>query len=214
MKRTLFIMTMVASSVAATAQKGNWYVGGVVGYASNTVDVPNSFKTTRSDWAFGPEAGTFLQDDIQLGLALGLSGSTIKNNNNKVQSITTVSPTVYIRKFYKLTDNFSTFAGFYVNYATGTVTDYTPSSAKQTQSGVGLRLGIGIAYALSPRFTAVGQYGLMGYQTVTTKQSGTTAETDSGFSFGVNSVGSNTLSQGNGSGAVFNIGLYYTFIKM
>jgi hypothetical protein len=214
MKRTLFIMTLVASTLVATAQKGTWYVGGVVGYASSTLKTPSGFKTTASDWAFGPEAGTFLKDDIQLGVALGLSGSSRKNNNTKTQTSTTFSPTVYVRKFFKLTDNFSTFAGFYLNYATGTLTDYTPTpSVEQTQSGVGLRLGIGIAYSLSPRFTAVGQYGLMGYQSMTSKQAGTTTATDSSFDFGVNTVGSSTLSQGNGSGAVFNIGLYYTFIK-
>jgi len=105
------------------------------------------------------------------------------------------------------------FAGFYLNYLSGKTTSY-PSGTESTQSGVGLRLGVGIAYALSPRFTAVGQYGLMGYQSVTSKVAGNTTDTDSSFNFGVNTVGSSTLSQGNGSGAVFNIGLYYTFKKL
>ncbi len=72
MKKALFILTMVASSFVALAQKGNWYVGGVVGFTSNTAKNTNGFKTTSSSWAFGPEGGTFLKDDIQLGLALGL----------------------------------------------------------------------------------------------------------------------------------------------
>ena len=185
------------------------------GYASHTLKTPAGFKTTTSSWALGPEVGTFLKDDIQLGFVLGLGGSSVKDDNKKIYTITNFSPTAYVRKFFKLTDNFSTFAGFYVNYSTGTITDYTViPSVDQTQSGIGLRLGVGIAYALSPRFTAVGQYGLMGYQTLTSKQAGTTTGTDSSFNFGVNTVGSSTLSQGNGSGAVFNIGLYYTFIKM
>lgn len=212
MKRTLFIMSMVASSLFSMAQKGNWYVGGVVGYTSNTSKAPNGFKTMGSFWAFGPEAGTFLKDDIQLGFVLGLGGSSSKNDNTKIGTSTNFSPTAYVRKFFKVTDNLSTFAGFYFNYSTGTMTNYTVTpSVESTDSGIGLRLGIGVAYALSPRFTAVGQYGLMGYQSLSSKVAGVDNGTDSSFSFGVNTVGSGSLSQGNGSGAVFNIGLYYTF---
>ncbi len=214
MKRTLFIMSLVASSVISIAQKGNWYVGGVVGFATNSAKAPNGFKTTATTWAFAPEAGTFLKDDIQLGLALGLSGSSDKNDNAKIQTSTNFSPTAYARKFFKITDNFSAFGGFYLNFFTGTTTSYTSTpSVKSTDTGIGLRLGVGIAYALSPRFTALGQYGLMGFQTVSSKVGGSSAGSDTSFNFGVNTVGSSSLIQGNGSGAVFNIGLYYTFKK-
>src|SRR5258708_1281884 len=169
MKTVLFILTLVVSSFVAMAQKGNWYVGGVVGFASNTPKATNGFKNTSSSWAFGPEAGTFLKDDIQLGLALGLGGSSDKNDNGKISTSTNFSPTVYVRKFFKVTDNFSTFAGFYLNYSSGKTTDYTPPLTESTQSGLGLRLCVGVAYAFSPRFTAVGQYGLMGYQSFTNK---------------------------------------------
>ncbi len=148
-------------------------------------------------------------------LPSGWSGSSEKDDNGKIFTSTNFSPTVYVRKFFKVTDNFSTFAGFYLNYANGKTTDYTfTPSTESTSSGVGLRLGVGVAYALSPRFTAVGQYGLMGYQSTTNKVDGNNTGTDSSFNFGVNTVGSSTLSQGNGSGAVFNVGIYYTFKKM
>jgi hypothetical protein len=210
MKRIIFFLTVVTLSTAATAQKGNWYIGGVVGYSSNTEKSPNGFKTVNSSWAFAPEGGTFLQDDIQLGLALGISGTGEKNDNGKIASSSSISPTAYVRKFFKVTDNFSTFGGFYLNYTSGKSTDFTANpSIESTESGVGLRLGVGIAYALSPRFTALGQYGLLGYQSITSKTSGSTTTTDSSFNFGVNTVGS-TLGVGNGSG-VFNVGLYYTF---
>jgi hypothetical protein len=82
---------------------------------------------------------------------------------------------------------------------------------KHTQSGFGARVGIGVALALSPRFTAVGQYGLLGFSSVSNKNDdGDKTSTDTSFDFGVNTVGGSTLSQGNGSGAVFNIGIYYT----
>ena len=213
MKRALFIIALVASSMISMAQKGSWYVGGVVGFNSNTSKTASGFKTVTSSWAFGPEVGTFLKDDIQLGFVLGLGGSSLKNDNNKLESSSNFSPTVYGRKFFKITDNFSTFAGLYLNFTSGTTTFYYPT-VKVTQSGFGVRLGVGVAYALSPRFTAIGQYGLMGYQSVNNKTGGVDNGSSSSFDFGVNTVGNSILRQGNGSGAVFNIGLYYTFIKM
>src|SRR5579859_4794574 len=113
--KNLFALVMVALPLSLMAQKGNWYVGGVVGYAANTVTAPNGFKTVSSSWALAPEAGTFLKDDIQLGLALGLAGLSDKNDNGKISSTTNLSPTAYVRKFFKVTDNFSLFAGFYLN---------------------------------------------------------------------------------------------------
>src|SRR5204863_9701226 len=134
------------------------------------------------------------------------------SNGNDTNASSYTNPTVYTRKFFKITDNFSTFAGLYLSYISGKQTDYTGATTQETtQSGVGLRLGIGVAYALSPRFTAVGQYGLMGYQSLSNKLNGADDGSDSSFDFGVNTVGSGTLTQGNGSGAVFNIGIYYTF---
>lgn len=214
MKRALFIMSLLAASIISMAQEGTWYVGGVVGYNSNTAKSGGGFKTVTSGWAFGPEVGTFLKDDIQLGFVLGLAGSSLKNDTNELGKSTSFSPTLYGRKFFKITDTFSTFAGVYLNYTGGSTTIYTPTTVESTQSGIGIRLGVGVAYSLSPRFTAVGQYGLLGYQSLSNKVGGVDAGSNSSFDFGVNTVGSSTMSQGNGSGAVFNIGLYYTFKKV
>jgi hypothetical protein len=210
MKKTAWIMVMLATSTIAIAQKGSFYIGGVAGYSSSTHTAPNGNKSGTSNWAFAPEAGTFLKNDIQLGLSLGLSGSTSTNNGNDTETVSNISPTVYSRKFFKLTDNFSTFAGLYLNFISGKTTDHTVTPAQEsTQSGFGARVGIGVAYALSPRFTAVGQYGLLGFQSVSNKIAGNDAGTDSGFNFGVNTVGSSALPFA--SGTVFNVGIYYTF---
>ncbi len=203
MKRSIFIfITLLMVSMAAMAQKGSMYLGGTVGYSSSTDKSPAGFKTVSSSWSFAPEAGTFLQDDIQLGFVLGLSGSSVKDDNGKISSSSGFSPTIYTRKFFKITDNFSAFAGLYFNYISNKFTSYSGlSSVESTSSGIGLRLGAGVAYALSPRFTAVGQYGVLGYQSVKDKVAGVDAGTTSGFNFGVNTVG---------TGSVFNVGLYYT----
>jgi hypothetical protein len=213
MKKALILVVIVATSFDGFSQAGSWYVGGVVGYASSSEKIPGGNTTSTSSWALGPEAGTFLKDDIQLGLVLGIGGSSQKDDGGDIYSISTLTPTVYGRKFFKITDNFSTFAGLYLNFLSGSQTNYTGGGGSNEikQSGFGFRVGVGVAYALSPRFTAVGQYGLLGYTSVTSKFNGNETDTTSSFDFGVNTTGSNTLSQGNGSGAVFNIGIYYTF---
>lgn len=213
MKKSLLTLAMAALSVVAMAQKGSWYIGGLAGFASTTSKPPSGTgEQVSTSWAFAPEAGTFLMDDIQLGLALGIGGMSNKVDGNLTGKGTVISPTAYGRKFFKITDSFSTFAGLYLNYTKATGTAYTPTAQiETTDSGFGVRLGVGVAYALSPRFTAVGQYGLLGFQSSSTKQGAIDQGSVTRFDLGVNTVGSSTLSQGNNSGAVFNIGLYYTF---
>ena len=213
MKKKLIVLMIVFTSVISNAQKGSWYIGGVGGYGSNSREPTNGTKTTTNTWAFGPEIGTFLANDIQLGFILGLNGSTEKNDDTKTSESSSFSPTIYARKFQKVTDNFSLFSGLYVNYQSGTQKDFTPTETKSTGSGFGISLGIGMAFALSPRWTAVGQYGLLGYTSVKFKQDGEETGKESSFNLGVNTVGASSFVQGNGSGAVFNIGLYYTFHK-
>lgn len=211
MKKQFLILMIVLISSITYAQKGSWYIGGVAGYGTNTQEPTTGTKTVSTSWAFGPEIGTFLANDIQLGFILGLNGSTEKDDDKKTTEFSGFSPTVYVRKFRKVTDNFSLFSGLYFNYLSGTETDFMPTEVKYKGSGFGISLGIGAAYALSPRFTAVGQYGLLGYSSITYKQNDTEYSKESDFNVGVNTVGSSSFVQGNGSGAVFNIGLYYTF---
>jgi hypothetical protein len=212
MKKLILVTLFFASAGIVSAQQGSWYIGGVVGLNSSTSKTAAGSKTTYTDWAFAPEVGTFLKDDIQVGAFLGMTGGSTKNDGNNVDKYSSLSPTVYARKFFKVADNFSTFAGVYLTTSTGSNTAYSGATALKTDHfGFGTRVGIGVAYSLSPRFTAVGQYGLLGFQTTKRKVDGDDAGSDSSFDFGVNTVGYSTLSQGNGSGAVFNIGIYYTF---
>lgn len=214
MKKVLVLISMIALSSASMAQKGSWYIGGLAGYGSSTSKDANDKKDVTSSWAFAPEVGTFLKDDIQVGIALGLDGSTSKYDGTEYAKSSGFNPTLYGRKFYKVTDNFSVFSGLYFNYISGKVTDTDNLGVKteMKQSGFGVRVGIGVAYALSPKFTAVGQYGLLGYQSVNNEVAGNDAGSDSGFDIGVNTVGGSSFAQGNGSGSVFNVGIYYTFM--
>jgi hypothetical protein len=211
MKKTIFLISFVVFAMISMAQKGSWYIGGLAGYSSSTDKADsNGLKTIGSNWSASPEIGTFLTKSIQLGIVAGLTGSSEKAGGKKENNSISFCPTLYVRNFFKLTDNFSVFAGVYLNYYSGTDKYYSYSTGsevetKGTHSGYGARLGIGVAYALSPRFTAVGQYGLAGFSSITYKNNnGDKTNTVSAFDVGINTVG---------TGSVFNIGLYYTFKK-
>ena len=54
MKKIILFSALMFTAYIASAQKGSMYVGGVIGYSSNTSKDPSDFKTTSSDWAFAP----------------------------------------------------------------------------------------------------------------------------------------------------------------
>lgn len=201
MKKAHILILMILVSSVSMAQQGSWYIGGLAGFSSSTSEASGSgLKSVSSSWAFGPEFGTFLKDDIQLGIALGIGGSNNKYDGDDVSKSTEFDPTVYGRKFFKIADSFSTFAGLYLSVISEKTTDYNPTTTETTTSGFGARVGVGVAYALSPRFTALGQYGLLGFQSTKDKDDGTETSKDTSFTFGANTIG----------GSVFNVGLYYT----
>lgn len=214
--KKLFTTIAVLASLSTFAQTGSWYVGGALGLMSTKHKNTNAGTTSESKgntWVVSPEIGTFLSDNWQLGLAFGINGEKQVQSNKDETTASTISPTLYIRRFAKVSDNLSVFAGLYGNFSTGSKKEYYNSTDTETKykvSGFGMRLGIGVAYALSDRFTAVGQYGLFGFSSKTEKYDADNKDQYSSFDFGVNTVGSSSLIEGNGS-SVFNIGLYYTF---
>ncbi len=213
MKKTIFILSFLAVAMVSMAQKGSWWTGGMVGYAVSNMkpESDEADKESTISWNVNPEFGTFITNTLQIGFVGGLSGSVNKVDKDKNYSSVSISPSVYLSNFYKFTDNLSGFARIYVNYINGKDIDYVydvedkVDEIQTTHMGFGSRLGIGIAYALSPRFTVLGQYGLMGFSTVAYEDdNGDKTHTDFDFDFGVNTVG---------SGTAFNVGIYYTFVK-
>jgi hypothetical protein len=212
MKKTLLTIVLALSlSFAFSQNERSWYIGGVAGYGSNTYKPDAGDEVTTDSWAFGPEVGTFIQENLQLGLITAWNGSTEDGDGS---SITTnyFTLTPYIRRFKPVGEHLSVFGGLYLNYSSGTIDE--EGADELTGTSFGANLGVGVAYALSPRFTAVGQYGVLGYSSAKYERAGEEYATENDFNFGVNSVGASSFSQGNGSGSVFNIGIYYTFVTV
>jgi hypothetical protein len=202
MKKTILLFAITIGFFAANAQKGSIYVGGQLGFGITTDKETNYPDYKTSNWNIAPEVGTFLKDNLSLGFALNLSGTNEDNGENGEGSYTYKStrfaPVIYVRRFYKVGDKFSTFVGLVGSITTGSATE---NDTKSKLSGGGVNLSIGAAYALSARFTAVGQYGLFGYTSEKTKYP------DSDYEYTTTNFGLNV----NALGPVLNVGIYYTF---
>ncbi len=194
MKKFYILLFVALCSIGTFAQKGSWYIGGQVGYNSGTEEAPNAEDITTNSYSVAPEVGTFLQNDLQLGFALNYGGSTVEQGDAKTTT-SSFAPVLYLRKFYKVADQFSVFAGIVGSYMTGSEEQ---GDFKRDITGWSANISLGAAFALSSRFTAVGQYGLLGYSTKTTKHDSDEV-TESNLGLNINSLG-----------PVFNVGIYYT----
>ena len=198
MKKSQFILVafifMFLFRPTVHAQKGSWYVGGQLGYNSKTEKNTGLPDVKTNTWAVAPEVGTFLQNTLQLGFAVNLSGSDVSDG---IDSTTTkFAPVLYLRRFFKVGDAFSTFVGLVGSVTTGSV---DANATKYDLGGWSANVSLGAAYAVSKRFTVVGQYGLFGY-TSQTVESGPNKNEINNLGFNINALG-----------PVFNVGLYWTF---
>jgi len=208
MKKIFLFLALLIISGTAMAQGGSWYIGGQVGFGSQKSENFNSNIVSKTiSTNFAPEFGMFLADVLSVGVAVNFS--TQKNDNDISNSDYTkqflTSPVLYVRKFFAIEDLFSTFVGLDVNFSIGAnkqrVSDVVTTTTKV--SGFGANLNVGLAFPLGEKFTAVGKYGLLGYSLTTNKDDvGVKQSSNSEFGFNVNSLG-----------AVFNVGLYYTFMQ-
>lgn len=206
MKKIKLLAVGILLAAGVQAQQGSWYIGGMAGVGgSNNDQGGKDYKTL--DWNFSPEFGTFLKDDIQLGLAVNVSGSSITDDGNDVSESMNFSPVLYGRKFWSIGDRLSTFAGLNLNLIMGTTTMHMSNEFGDTwevvndQLGFGANLNIGAAFALNDQFAVLAQYGLLGFSSVTNSPDAGDDYVISDWGFDLNTLG-----------PVFNVGLYYTFI--
>jgi len=203
MKKILFVGLLVTSSTLF-AQKGSWYAGGAVGFSSSTMKKGANADLKNSSWAFSPEVGTFLTNKIQLGIGVTLSGYTTENVNINRTTGITHGGTVYGRYFFGDLA-FKPFVGLNVSILPGSGESKNLPlnvSTKYNSMYVGTNLNAGFAYALSPRITAVGSFGLIGYsfKETTFDNASIESESEAGFDMNLSTLGNR-----------FTVGVYYTF---
>lgn len=207
-----FTAALVLSALTAQAQKGSLYIGGQAGFnTSNTeVEINGSSNTIRKDnnYSFSPEIGTFLTNQVQLGVGFTFSGSRqeVPRPLGNAGSVKTnrYGGTVYSRYFFG-EGNFRPFLGLNASVLPGNSTEESGgsvvSTTKYTTLDLGANLNAGFAYGLNTRFTVVGSFGTLGFQRSTSKRDDINYKTTT-TDFGLNA---NTL------GNLFTVGVYYTF---
>lgn len=201
---SLLLLALVITGISVKAQTGSWYIGGNVGFSTqqNKTETANTATNTgkTTGWAFSPEFGTFLTDNVQIGLALTLAGSKYDNQatSPSITKNNSYGGTLYSRYFFGK-NAFKPFVGINVAALPGKskITQGSSSTeAKTFQFQSNINAGFG--YSLSKKVTAVGSFGFLGFQSTTSK-SGNTKMKYSSFGLDAGSLGNR-----------FNIGFYYT----
>ncbi|MGE7773498.1 outer membrane beta-barrel protein [Chitinophaga sp. NPDC101104] len=156
----------------AQVQKGNFLVGGTLGFKSNTVKVDGADnKTTVSDITLSPKAGYALSDKWMVGVFVdGTFGSTKK----EVGSLETkdkdnfIAPGVFVRNYCQIADSkvyFTSEAN--VSYGFGSTEVNDVKTFKTT--GIKANLMPGISYLVGKHLMLEGNLGGISYENLTDK---------------------------------------------
>jgi hypothetical protein len=212
--KTILLSAFALATISAHAQKGSWYVGGNVGFSTAQNKIQTGSTETKNGktttWTFRPEFGTFLTDHVQLGIQLNANGSKTDQQNTAkdVTKSINLGAILYSRYFFGK-DAFKPFVGVNLEAAPGK-TKYSSGSTVTSETknfNFGANVNAGFGYALSKRVTAVGSFGLLGYNHSTNKTVGSnTKYTTSTFGFKSDNGGSSAGTLGNR----FTTGIYYT----
>jgi len=213
MKPFFLLAALTLPAFSAYAQKNSYYIGGQAGFNSTSTTVDNNgVSTTTSklnNYSFSPEVGTFLTNQVQLGVGFTFSGSRQETPYVAgVSASTTVNRyggTVYSRYFFG-EGNFRPFVGVNVSLLPGNSTvesgGLASTTTKYNTLDFGANLNAGFGYGLTKRLAVVGSFGTFGFQSSRSKREGSNLTTTTN-NFGLNA---NTL------GNLFTVGVYYTFI--
>lgn len=141
MKKILTILLILVSSTCF-AQEGSMYIGGALGFGDD-------------QWKVGPEVGTWLSDDLQLGAVLTFEGSDAGGTKT-----TNIAPHVYIRKWFPIGEKFALYAGLNARFVSNKV---KAGGAENSTSYFDAFVDAGFSYSLAERWGIVGRVSSIGY---------------------------------------------------
>lgn len=206
MKKLILLATVLAFGINVNAQEkesvsldGRWFIMGQAGFNS-------SHEGNVQSYSFIPQVGTFISEDIALGLGVGYKGSKTEteNTNNIVntqkENLLIVKPLA--RKYWNVANNFFIFGelavpfGFGKNTIDNSIGNNT-TSIEYKYTNIGVQLAPGLDYYLSDNWSIEATFGLLGWSSVKPKDGDASNE----FNFGLNSGVDNGV----------KLGIKYTF---
>jgi hypothetical protein len=211
MKQVIFILSLAFASTAFS-QMGTWYVGGTAGFTSESEKTTFNGKSTdgpkSSSYSFSPEVGTWLSDKIQLGVGLGITGGTGEVLVNGIKTgelnLSGFGVNPYARYFFA-GESFRPFVGVAIPVEFGNIKE-TPTGGKAEETpfqSFGANLNAGFGYFISPKWTVIGSFGVLGFDSTTSGKDDVAAGTTKTVT---NSFGLDASTLGNR----FTVGFYYT----
>jgi outer membrane protein W len=208
MKRVFVTMAaLLTAFLSLKAQEGSWYVGGNAGFSTSQgkTEINNTETKTGkgNNWSFSPEIGTFLTNQIQVGIGVTINGSKSDNQATPQNTETTTNSyggTLYGRCYFGK-EAFKPFIGLNASVLPGNSKSTTGNTTfKSKTMSFGANVNAGFGYALSKRVTAVGSFGFFGYNYNSSEPANSNTKfKQSSFGFDANTLGNR-----------FNIGFYYT----
>lgn len=184
-KIVLSVAAVFAFGFAAQAQevesgfgysKGDVFLSGSIGFGSNKytegVYKDNSFS-------FAPQAGYFVNDNIAVGLKLGVANSkvTLTENSDAIK-VNQMSIGVFGRYYFTPASKFSLFGQLGVDYV-----NIDLKAADTKVDGFGVELAPGVSYFLNSNFALEATWGLINYSSAKADTDG--AERASSFNAAV-----------------------------
>ncbi|MBW3519427.1 porin family protein [Flavobacterium sp. NKUCC04_CG] len=184
-KIVLSVAAVFAFGFAAQAQevesgfgysKGDVFLSGSIGFGSSKY-TDGAYKD--NSFSFSPQAGYFVNDNIAVGLKLGVSNSkvTITENSDAVK-VNELSIGAFGRYYFTPASKFSLFGQLGVDY-----TNVDMKTRDVKADGFGIELAPGVSYFLNSNFAIEATWGLINYRSVKEDTDG--AETSSSFNAGV-----------------------------
>jgi len=200
---------MVTSSIAQT-NKGKFLLTGTLGISSNTQYSNNnnydqygnlisttSTKFTSTQFSIIPKFGYFIVNNLALGLGIGYSGYTTKNDNNS-NKVTNNSITLnpFGRYYLGINDKFKFFGelGFGLSYGKYHNPGYSQNYQDNNSRGLNIYLSPGFAFFPSDKVSIELSINGINFQSFNSNTNATTGNyTSNSFS-----LGSTSSTTGNG----------------
>jgi long-subunit fatty acid transport protein len=155
MKKVLFAIAAMTACVSASAQL---WVSGSVGIGNTANWNEDKAKTT---WNFSPSIGYALDDALEVGLALGLDGSS-KDDNSEFNF--SIAP--FARYTFLSEGDFSMFIQGNIEFAAYSEKNHNTGLTKKDikGQGFGVRIMPGVKYTLTDNFAIVATFGSLYYE--------------------------------------------------
>ncbi len=178
-----FVLTATAFTASAQTEKGKWLVGASIGVWSQSDDIPGqTYKEKESSMSFQPSVSYFINDDMAIGLLLGIGGYKYSEDVALDKSSSMyVAPS--FRYYLPISERFKFFGQLLIPIGTNKTTLFNGNSADFKTQVVGVNIMPAFAFFPSKKVSI--EMGLGSLYFYTSKTGDVKTNT-----FGLNMLGS------------------------